>query len=57
MSTKVSVFIFMTIGSFVGGYIPNLWGDGTFSMSALVLSSVGAIVGIYIGFKIGQQLN
>lgn len=57
MSTKSLVFIFMTIGSVVGGYIPALWGGDMFSSSSLVLSAVFAIVGIWVGFKIGQQLN
>ena len=57
MSTKSLVFIFMTIGSVVGGYLPLLWGGDTFSMSSIVLSSVFAIVGIWFGFKIGQSMN
>ena len=57
MSTKSLVFIFMTIGSIIGGYVPALWGGDMFSTSSLVLSSVFAIVGIWVGFKIGQQLN
>ncbi|MFA6463686.1 MAG: hypothetical protein WCV55_01620 [Candidatus Paceibacterota bacterium] len=57
MSTKSLVFIFMTIGSIIGGYIPMLWGEGSFSMSALVFSSIFAIVGIIVGFKIGQEMN
>ena len=57
MSTKSLVFIFMTIGSIVGGYIPSLWGADSFSMSSLVFGSVFAIIGIWIGFKIGQQIN
>ncbi|MEI8338076.1 MAG: hypothetical protein WCF92_02940 [bacterium] len=47
----------MTIGSIVGGYVPALWGGSTFSMSSIVLSSIGAIVGIIVGFKIGQGMN
>ena len=57
MSTKSLVFIFMTIGSVIGGYLPLLWGGDTFSMSSIFLSSVFAIVGIWVGFKIGQNIN
>ena len=57
MSTKALVFIFMSIGSVVGSYVPALWGGDTFSMSSLVLGSVFAIVGIWVGFRIGQSIN
>lgn len=57
MNTKSLVFIFMTIGSIVGGYVPVLWGADTFSMSSIVFSSIFAIVGIFVGFKIGQEIN
>ena len=54
MSLKTLIWIWIAIGSTVGGMIPALWGEGVFSVSALVFSSIGAFVGIYIGFKMGQ---
>jgi uncharacterized membrane protein YeaQ/YmgE (transglycosylase-associated protein family) len=42
------------IGSTIGSYIPTLWGAGFFSMSSVLLGAVGAIVGIWIAFKITQ---
>ena len=44
----------MAVGSTLGGWIPSLWGAGFFSFSGLILSSLGAIAGIYIGFKMSQ---
>ena len=44
----------MVIGSTIGGFIPTLWGASMFSLSPLVFGSVGAIVGIYIGFKMSN---
>ena len=32
-----------------------LWGDSGFSYTSLILSSVGAIAGIYVGYKISRQ--
>jgi len=32
--------------------IPWLWGDGMFSYSSVILSGVGAFVGLWVGFKI-----
>ncbi|MDB5254416.1 MAG: hypothetical protein JWL80_482 [Parcubacteria group bacterium] len=42
----------LVVGSTVGGFIPNLWGAGSFSFSSIFLSAIGAIVGIYIGYKV-----
>ncbi len=44
----------MAVGSTVGGYIPALWGGGLFSLSGILLSGLGAIAGIYIGFKMSD---
>ena len=44
----------MFIGSAVGSFIPELWGAGLFSMSSVIWSGVGGLLGIYVGFKLGQ---
>ena len=44
----------MTIGSYLGGSIPSLWGADMFSFSGVILTAVGGIVGIYLGFLIGE---
>lgn len=55
MNSKPFVWAGMILGSFIGGYIPSLWGDtNLFSISSLVLGSLGAIAGIYIGFKMSR---
>lgn len=47
-----------TIGSIVGAYAPNLWGDDNgFGMAALALSTVGAIFGIWAGYKLAQRME
>jgi len=45
----------MIIGSFIGSYIPALWGDGSFSMSSMLLGVIGGVAGIWAGYKIGQN--
>jgi len=40
------------MGSTIGGLIPGLWGGGVFSYSSVLLSGVGALVGLWIGFKL-----
>ncbi len=54
MERKHLIYIFMTIGSAIGGYVPMLWGDSVFSMSSVLLTAVGGILGIWLGFKIGS---
>lgn len=57
MSTKTLVWICVTIGSLVGGYIPTLFGQSIFSLSSFIWSGIGSIVGIWVGIKIGSQLD
>jgi hypothetical protein len=54
MDSKKIVWLFMTIGLFVGGFIPVLWGGSEFSFSSIILSGVGGIIGIWFGFKLSR---
>lgn len=54
MPTKFLVFLGMTIGSIIGGYIPVLWGAGLLSYSSVFFSGVGAILGIIIVYKLSS---
>ncbi len=49
MNSKSLIWIFLSIGSAVGGYIPTLWGAGLFSFSSVIFTAVGGILGIYLG--------
>ncbi|MES2214022.1 MAG: hypothetical protein V4465_01325 [Patescibacteria group bacterium] len=51
MDTKKAVWFGMFLGSTVGQFVPALWGAGTFSFSSVFTSAAGAILGIYIAFK------
>ncbi|MEI8175013.1 MAG: hypothetical protein WCG28_03625 [bacterium] len=54
MNSKSLIWIFMAIGSVIGGYIPTFWGAGFFSFSSVILTAVGGILGIYLGFKMSN---
>jgi uncharacterized membrane protein YeaQ/YmgE (transglycosylase-associated protein family) len=54
MSTKAWVTVCVLIGSIIGGYLPVLWGYSAFSMTSLITSAIGGIVGIWIGLKLGN---
>ena len=43
-------------GSVVGGYVPELWGAGSFSMSSLLFSLVGGAAGIWLGVRLSADL-
>ncbi len=44
----------MVLGSAVGGFIPSLWNSGMFSMSGVFTTAIGGIIGIYLGWRIGE---
>lgn len=54
MSQKTLVWIGLSVGSVVGGYLPVMWGGDLFSFSSIVLSTIGGFLGIWAGFKLGQ---
>jgi predicted MFS family arabinose efflux permease len=49
---QARIWIGILIGSTIGGFIPDLWGAGLFSYSSILLSGVGAFVGLWIGYKL-----
>ena len=48
------IWLGLTVGTVAGGYIPLLWGSPAFSMSSVLLSAVGGIMGIYLGYRLGR---
>jgi predicted MFS family arabinose efflux permease len=50
---RARIWLGILIGSSIGGIIPELWGAGLFSYSSVLLSSIGAFVGLWIGYKTG----
>ena len=45
------IWIGIFIGSMIGGLLPELWGDSTFSYMSVLLSGVGAVLGLWIGAR------
>jgi hypothetical protein len=54
MDRKKLVMVGAVIGGYAGSYIPSLWGAGSFSFSSLFFSAVVAMLGIWVGFKLGE---
>ncbi|HVA96148.1 MAG TPA: hypothetical protein VND99_00690 [Candidatus Acidoferrales bacterium] len=57
MSTKAFIWLFLSIGSIVGGYIPALFGASLLSFASLFWSTIGAFAGIWAGYKLGKRIN
>ena len=54
MSKKSLVIIGMIIGSAVGGYLPAFFGVDIFSYTSILTSGIGALLGIWIGYSLGE---
>jgi predicted MFS family arabinose efflux permease len=48
---RTSIWIGVLVGSTVGGLVPELWGDSMLSYAGVLLSGIGAFVGLWIGAK------
>ena len=46
---RFRIWLGILIGSTIGGFIPELWGAGLLSYSSVLLSTAGALAGIWIG--------
>lgn len=53
-SQKKIIWLFMIVGGALGGYTPLLWGGSAFSLSSVLLSAAGGILGIWVGFKLSR---
>jgi hypothetical protein len=53
---KLIMYSFITIGGLIGGYIPLLFGVDGFSVWAIIGSTIGGIVGIWVAYKISHNM-
>ena len=57
MSMKTFVWGGYGIGSTIGGFIPALWDASIFSFWGLILSTIGGMAGIYIGYRLAKNMG
>jgi hypothetical protein len=43
-----------TFGMVLGGFIPEMWGAGSFSVQSLLFSGLGGVAGIWAGVRIAD---
>ena len=49
---KKVLWMCMAVGSTVGGYLPTVVGQGSFSLASIVGSAVGAVAGVFAASRI-----
>jgi len=55
---KLLIGLGALVGGIAGAYVPVLWGDNDlFSAMSILLSTIGAIVGIILGYKLAKRLS
>ncbi|MFZ1987797.1 MAG: hypothetical protein WAV21_02060 [Minisyncoccia bacterium] len=54
MSRKSLIWGGMIVGSFIGGFVPSLWDAGMLSMSSVIFTAAGGLLGIWAGLKIAN---
>ncbi len=51
---KRVIWLGMLVGSTIGGCIPMLWHGSVLSLSAVALSTVGGLVGIWAAYRLAR---
>ena len=52
---KAAIWIGASVGGFIGGWIPSLWGADFLSPMSVLLSTVGGLLGIFAVVKLYQS--
>jgi uncharacterized membrane protein YeaQ/YmgE (transglycosylase-associated protein family) len=52
MPSRALIWVAILIGSIIGGTVPELWGADMLSYTSLLLSGIGALVALWIVFRI-----
>jgi hypothetical protein len=53
---KAVMYTFITIGGFIGAYVPVLFGADGFSVWSIIGSTIGGGLGIYAAYKLSQSM-
>jgi uncharacterized membrane protein YeaQ/YmgE (transglycosylase-associated protein family) len=57
MGPKMLIYLFLSVGSFVGGWIPTLWGASALGLASIIGAFIGGTLGIWAGFKLSQVIG
>jgi hypothetical protein len=53
---KRVLWLFVAVGSTVGGILPEAWGASAFGVASLLGSVVGGVAGVWAAVRIGGSL-
>jgi uncharacterized membrane protein YeaQ/YmgE (transglycosylase-associated protein family) len=48
---RMRIWLGLFIGSTIGGLIPELWDAGLLSYASVLLSGIGALIGLWIAYR------
>lgn len=46
--------LLVLMGMTAGGFVPELWGAGSFSVSSLIFSALGGVAGVWAGVRLAH---
>jgi hypothetical protein len=52
---KLCIFVGTTVFGVAGGMLATAMGMDTFSVGSFLLSGVGSVIGVYVGWKVAQH--
>ena len=55
--TKLCIFVGTMVFGILGSVLAGALGMDTFSLGSFLLSGVGSIVGVIVGWKVAQRFN
>jgi len=51
---RSAIWLLALLGTTAGGFMPELWGAGMFSLSSVLFSALGGIAGVWFGVRLGD---
>ena len=51
---RSAIGLLALLGMTAGGFVPEAWGAGTFSLSSLLLSALGGVAGVWVGVRLAD---
>ena len=55
--TKFLIYFGLFLGSTLGSFVPALWGADMLSAAGFLWSTLGGIIGVWIGYRIAQRIE
>ncbi len=46
------VWLFVGVGTVVGGFVPLVWGGSALGFASLVFGTLGGVAGLWVGLKL-----